>query len=115
MSKLLQTSESNDKTYLKTHWYKGNYKMIKQAVLKVLSDCGFVPESTDDNYGEIVIENKTFIMTITIFEFTYAETAVDITYESKRVFDFGASKKDILLFYSKLGEYAQFKGLGLHP
>lgn len=115
MGKIIQTSETNVKNYLKTHWYKGNYKMIKASVLKVLDDFGFKPEVTDDNYGEIVIENNQFTMTITIFEFTYQETAVDIAYESKRFFDFGASKKDILIFYSKLGEYAQFKGLGLHP
>ena len=115
MAKVLETSENNKKNNLKTHWYKGNYKMIKTAVLKVLTDCGFTPKVTDDNYGEIVIENNQFTMTITIFEFSVAETAVDLTYESKRFFDFGSSKKDILLFYTKLGEKAQFKGLGLHP
>ncbi len=115
MSKTFQTSEGAKRDILKTRWYKGNYKMVKNAVLKVLDECGFTPESTDDNYGEIFIENDQFAMTITIFEYSIAETAVDIYYESKRLFEFGNWKKDIIYFYSRLNDIVQFKGLGLHP
>ena len=54
-------------------------------------------------------------MTITIYEYNPTETSVDIYYQSKRFFDFGASKKDISIFYSKLSEKLVFKGLSLHP
>ena len=54
-------------------------------------------------------------MTITIYEYNPAETSVDIYYQSKRLFDFGASKKDIQIFYNSLSEKLVFKGLSLHP
>lgn len=115
MAKVYQTSETSKKDVLKTRWYKGSYKMVKKAVLDVLLECGFKPNVTDDNYGEIFIENNNFSMTITIFEFSVLETSVDIYYESKRLFEFGAGKKDIILFYSKLNSKVEFKGLALHP
>lgn len=115
MARVFQTSEKASKNILKTRWYKANYKVTKNAVLKVLENCGFEPLVTDDNYGEIFIENNNFTMTITIFEFSMTETSVDVSYESKRFFEFGQWKKDIIMFYSKISDIIEFKGLSLHP
>lgn len=115
MSKTYQTSEKASIDALKSRWYKANFQMTKKAVLEVLDEFGFKPQVTDDTYGEIYVESNQFVMTITIYEYNPTETSVDIYYQSKRFFDFGASKKDISIFYSKLSEKLVFKGLSLHP
>lgn len=115
MAKTYQTSETASADFLKTRWYKANFQIAKKAVLAVLKECGFNVEVTDDSYGEVFFETSSFSMTITIFEYSVFETSVDIYYQSKRLFDFGASKKDILAFYDKLSNHLEFKGLSLHP
>lgn len=115
MSKEYQTSETALADALKSRWYKANFQMAKKAVLEVLAECGFNPSVTDDTYGEIFVEARDFTMTITIYEYSLAETSVDIFYQSKRLFDFGKSKKDITAFYDKLATKLVFKGLSLHP
>ncbi len=115
MGKILETSETAKQDYLKTRWYKSNFQMTKKAVIEVLNDMGFEPGVTDDTYGEIFIEGPKFDMTITIFEFSVLETAVDVFYNSKYFLDLGKSKVDILKFYTKLNEKIQFKGFALHP
>lgn len=115
MSKTYQTSEKAQSDALKSRWYKANFQMTKKAVIEVLKEFGFEPMVTDDTYGEIFVDGRDFSLTVTIFEYAIAETSVDIFYQSKRFFDFGASKKDIIAFYSKLNSKLQFKGLSLHP
>lgn len=115
MSKAYQTSEKASSDALKSRWYKANFQMTKKAVLEVLDEFGFEPKVTDDTYGEIFVESDKFVMTITIYEYNPAETSVDIYYQSKRLFDFGASKKDIQIFYNSLSKKLVFKGLSLHP
>lgn len=115
MAKEYQTSETSKVDWLKTRWYKANFQMAKKAVLKVIEDCGFKAEVTDDTYGEIFIDQQKFSMTITIFEYSISETSVDVHYESKRLIDIAAGRSDIEAFYIRLNDYLEFKGLSLHP
>lgn len=115
MGKMYQTSENANQDYLKTRWYKASYQMAKKKVLDLLDKEGLKPEVTDDTYGEIFVETPKYDMTITIFEFSIQETSIDITFESKMLFDFGKSKAIINDFYSKINKVLEFKGLSLHP
>ncbi|MGM9971809.1 MAG: hypothetical protein ACI35W_05315 [Anaeroplasmataceae bacterium] len=115
MGRIYQTSEGASASYLKTRWYKASYQMAKKKVLELIEKLGFTAEVTDDTYGEIFVETPKFDMTITIFEFSIQETSVDLTFESKMLFDFGKSKKIINDFYLELNKSLEFKGLSLHP
>lgn len=115
MGKIYQTAERETRNFLKTRWYKASYQMTKKKVLELIQKFGWQAEITDDNYGEIFVETPKFDITITIFEFSIQETSVDMTFESKMIFDFGKSKSIINLFYDELGKLIEFKGLSLHP
>lgn len=109
-----QTSETAQKDYLKTRWYKASYDKTKTAIIDLLGEYGLIPEASDDEYGEIFVKSKQFDLIITIFEFGNMETSVDLSLDSKMVFDLGKSKRIINDFYNDLAKKIEFKGVSLH-
>ena len=97
MGRMHQTSETAQKDYLKTRWYKASYDKTKTAIIDLLGEYGLIPEASDDEYGEI-----------------FVKTSVDLSLDSKMVFDLGKSKRIINDFYNDLAKKIEFKGVSLH-
>jgi hypothetical protein len=115
-------AETNERHYdekLKTRYYKVTAKKTME-IIRELSDAldGYSVTSFSEEHGEMSVnisKGRKAFMVITVFSVKPFETAVDfsVTTDTKFIpFDFGFSRKVILMMYDKLDKVLPFIGSG---
>lgn len=108
-SKQIETSDAQQEDALKTHYYKGTFNQIFQAVEDMLrsdADCRITTVSKE--HGEIAVEvNKPVpcFLIVTVVSVRPMETAVDFTISSENFSLTGmypVLRKRIISFYERL-------------
>lgn len=114
-SNVSESFETNPDNRLKTHYYKNNYKSIKQIVLNYAKIKKIAIRSEDDAHGEIYLQAGNYHMIVSILQVSPLETAVDIKVQTYRIIGLFKPVKLILNLFSHIDSKANFKGVGLHP
>ena len=110
-----ESSERHQEKALRTHYYKHNFKQVKDA-LKAYANTNQYPIKTeDDTHGEVSIETPSFHMIATIIEINPRETAIDLKVQTYRVVGLNKPKKIIQTTFEALNKTLTLKGVGLHP
>ncbi|MCF7925703.1 MAG: hypothetical protein K9L26_04140 [Candidatus Izimaplasma sp.] len=112
---ILETREMHSITSLRTHYYKKNYKIVKQAVLDYASSNKLDVQNVDDKHGELYFQAKNFHIIASIVQVTPVETAVDFKVQYYSLIGWNRPLKDIKKFYAYLDQTLPFKGTSLHP
>lgn len=113
-SKTFATSDNHYIQSLKTHYYHARKEDVMNACLEVLKKMKAIVRSTNDDYGEIIVDAPSFSGTIIITALTYTEIACDLEIMTYNILPSAKGKKIIEEFYAALDKLVPLKGLGLH-
>lgn len=114
-SNLSESKERHPVSSMQTHYYKSNYKGVKEALLNVLKESNWSLESENDTYGEMFIRGKKFHMIATIIQTYPSETAIDLKVQTYYFLGLNRPKKMVQNTFEKLNAKLPLKGLGLKP
>ncbi len=114
MGKTYETSESAEKDFLKTRYYKTNIELIYKFLEEDLKKNSYNIISINKDYGEIAASHETHDIVVKLFQYSATEVAVDLFLDSHFLFDFGKSKKIIEEFYERLNKNFNLIGVALH-
>ena len=78
-----ETSDNTEDRRLKPHYYNNDYNTTQQAVIKSLQEVGFQTLNIDNNYHEMLFENKKATVIILLREISLYEMRVDIKISTK--------------------------------
>lgn len=109
-----ETAERASKELLKTHYYKTSYEKLKAAFLDYCKKQNWTVSDINDTYGEILVEEVYFSLTVRIEMQTPLETSIDFFVESNYFFAKRRGYKLVNEIYSYLNKVLIFKGLSLH-
>ncbi|MCF7926929.1 MAG: hypothetical protein K9L74_05090 [Candidatus Izimaplasma sp.] len=110
-----ETKEVHKDTDLRSHYYKANYKQIKQHIINYCEENDYTVRNIDDDHKEIYVQSRRFHIMVSILGLRPFETAVDFKIQMYTIAGFNRPKKHILTFYEYLDQHLQFKGTSLHP
>jgi hypothetical protein len=114
-----ETSENHQDEKLKTHYYKGTYRQIFEAVEKLLrQDSKYKIEHVANERGEFsvqLINQKNELLIITVVAVRPLEIAVDLHISTESFSLLGTYpnlKHEIVTFYEKLNKTTPLIGTG---
>jgi hypothetical protein len=117
--KSCETSEKQRDESLKTHYYKGTYRQVYDAVENLLNqDPNYQLEHASSERGEFSVQlknRKNYFFIITIVAVKPFEIAVDLHISTEKFSLLGVYptlKNEVLSFYEKLGKKVPFVGSG---
>lgn len=110
-----ESSERHQEKALRTHYYKHNYRQVKEALKNYAKSQQYPIKNEDDMHGEIFIETPSFHMIVTIIELNPRETAMEIKVQTYKVVGLNKPKKLIKTTFEALNKNLTVKGVGLHP
>jgi hypothetical protein len=115
MPRTFETSERSKKEYLKTHYYKTTDEKMMDFLCHLFESFNLKIASVNADYLEINATSNDFDITAKVFSFMPLETAVDFYVDSRFLFDFNKTKKNVFdKIYDALKKEFQFLGTSLH-
>jgi hypothetical protein len=109
----VETKDRHPKQEMRTHYYKVEYREAKEAILSYLSKKKIQVTNVNDNYGEILIEQPSYDIIISIKKVTVLEMAIDFKVTTKGLFGANRPFKLVNEWYQYLDKELRFVGVGL--
>jgi len=103
-AKHYETKDGAQDPALVTRYYRNNYKIAKEAVLKVAKNHGFQIRHEDDERKEHLLTGNAGEIIISMVNVTPIETAIDFTINTTGALSFGQGKKIITALYEGLNK-----------
>lgn len=111
----IETSDKHRFSELRTHYYRCDYRIAKDAVERFLNQKKYKVSSVNDNYGEIFVENSSFHMIISLRKSAVINISVDIKVRVYGIIGAYKPHKLIKEIYTYLDKQLPFIGIGLQP
>ncbi|MFH5881035.1 MAG: hypothetical protein ACNA7U_07210 [Candidatus Izemoplasmataceae bacterium] len=110
----IETKERKQDPLLQTHYFRHNYKTVKEAFLKYAETNQYVVKSINDTHHEIYVSKKNHYIIATITQINPAETGLDLKVGYETFFGLNRPKKTVLEIYTYMKSHLTFKGTGLN-
>ncbi len=111
----IETSDKHRFIDFRTHYYKCEYNIAKDAVKRYLNQKKFKISNVDDNYGEIFVQSSSFHMIISIRKAMVLNVSIDIKVNVYGILGAYKPHKLIKELYTYLDKQLPFIGVGLQP
>ncbi len=112
---IAETKELHTEPQLRSHYYKTNYKIAKDAIISYAIKQKLEIKHVDDVHKEIFLQGPRYHVICSVVEVNPIETSIDLKVEIYGVLGMNKPKKIILGFYQYLDKKLPFKGTSLHP
>ncbi len=110
----IETSDTQSNVELRSHYYKCEYRVAKEAVIRYFKMRNHKVTNIDDNYGEILVETPSFHMIISIRKASsILNVSVDIKVSVYRLIGLYKPHKLVKGLYDYLDKELPYKGKGL--
>lgn len=112
-SRTVETDENHMSKELRTHYYKANYKICKEAIMKLMNEQKFTLRHGNDEYQELLFSKHNFEIIVTVTTINPIESAIDFKVNSGYKIGMHRPKNLVVEFYRFLDKNLTFKGIGL--
>lgn len=110
-----ETREKHPLRDFQTHYFKAPLQKVKDSLLKLTQEEGWVIETENDRFGEYFIRGKKHHLVVTLIQTSPQEVAVDVKVQVYQLIGRQKPQKLIQKIYTTLAKDLTVKGTGLNP
>lgn len=109
-----ETSDEPKDQRLKSHYYNNDYQKTQDIISETLKTYNLNLINVDNNYNEMLFENKKIKLIVTLSKISLYETRVDLTINTSYLLPFKRNIKIIDELYLALDKKLTLKHRGSH-
>ena len=115
LTKSIETKDMHSEQAFRTHYYKNDYRQVKDSILSYAKQNNYQVSHVDDQYGEILIETSSFMMIVTIKKASAFEVSVDIKVSFNGILGLYRPHKMVKDIFAFCDKQLVVRRIGLQP